>query len=140
LGGGIKTENAKVFNELRGINSKFAEHMYNKNRIVEAFAMSNLGGVDILEQPMCGKCEKPGFHTEVEGQPDFNAVYSEEFGDQYDELKKKWYYDNFVINCYCVECGTTTPDTLNLREYLLRELKLPEEIMRKFQNIMYGGK
>ena len=92
--------------------------MYNQNRIVEAFAMSEYGGTGILEAPMCGKCEQPGLHT---WDPNFVSTGDED-------------KDREVRNCYCYKCGTTTKNTLTLRQYIIRELNIKEIEIERIEN------
>jgi len=120
LGNKIKVENVKSLNYLKNVNPKYAEHMYYKNRVVEAFAMSHFGGVDILFQPMCGKCEQPGFNTE---NPNFISTGDAE-------------KDRDIVNCYCPRCGTSTMNTLTFRDYLMQELKMPIEDLKIMENMM----
>lgn len=44
---------------IKSADPKYAKHMLQKNDILEDFAFSIFGGVDILEQPVCRKCERP---------------------------------------------------------------------------------
>lgn len=131
LGDKLKVENVKTLDLLKNINPKFADHMYYKNRIVEAFALSEYGGIDMLEQPMCGKCEQPGFFV---NDPNMKVPYVI-VKDEYGENQEK-----FIHNCYCPHCGTVTKNTLTLREYLMQELKLPVSELRQLEELMYGGK
>jgi len=124
LGGGkIRIESAEAMRFLKNVNPKYAEHMYHQNRIVEAFAMSVFGGVDVLDHPVCGKCEKPGWNT---FNPNFKST-----GDA-DK-------DREIRNCYCEACGTTTYNTLTLRAYLVQELNLQEEKIEQLENTIHGG-
>lgn len=112
LGDKIKVANVKALEKLKDINPKYAEHMYYKNRIVEAFARSYFGGMDILEQPICNKCEKPGF----------------------------WHGDKHISNaCYCPACGTVTPNATEMRDYLIEQLKIPDEALAQLENILYSS-
>lgn len=130
LGNKIDIANVKTLDQLKNVNPKFADHMYYKNRIVEAFALSEYGGVDVLEQPMCGKCEQPGFNTI---DTNMKVPYIRAIDKNGDE------YDKFIHNCYCPKCGTTTKNTLTLREYLMQELKLQTNELEQLERIMYGG-
>ena len=121
--GKIKVESAESMKFLKGVNPKFAEHMYNQNRIVEAFAMSELGGIATLDQPMCGACEQPGWNTR---NPSFVSTGDSE-------------KDREIRNCYCVKCGKTTYNTLTLRQYLIQELNQQEKNIEQFENTIYGG-
>jgi hypothetical protein len=57
-------DNHKALLELKNVNPKFAKHVMVKNDLVKIFAMERFGTIDILEQPMCTKCEKPcTWHT-----------------------------------------------------------------------------
>jgi hypothetical protein len=123
LGSKIKPESVESMKFLKSVNPKFAEHMFHQNRIVEAFAMSEFGGVDMLNQPVCRKCEKPGWNID---DPTFVSTGDED-------------KDREIRNCYCVSCGTTSKNTLTLREYLIQELNLQEENIEKLENNLYGG-
>lgn len=52
-------DNRDIIKELEGIDPKFAKHTMIKNDIIKLFAMERYGTIDLLEQPMCTKCEKP---------------------------------------------------------------------------------
>lgn len=123
LGGKKKIESVKSMDFLKGVNPEYAEHMFHRNRIVEAFAMSVYGGVDVLDSPVCGKCEKPGWNTV---NPNFISTGDED-------------KDREIRNCYCEACGTTTYNTLTVKQYLIEELKLQEENIEKFENELHGG-
>ena len=43
---------------------KYAKHMFLSNELVEKFAKHVVGGVNILEQPVCIHCEKPAAWNE----------------------------------------------------------------------------
>lgn len=53
-------ENNGVLEQIKKSNPKYLEHILQKNDIIMTFAKSTLGGLDLLEQPMCNHCEKPG--------------------------------------------------------------------------------
>lgn len=149
LGDKINTTNYRVVNELRNVNPKYAEHMYRQNRVVEAFAMSAFGGIDALDHPVCGKCEKPGMWTcdYLPGQERKeckeclenrenakNAELNMENPDQY--LK-----DIRLIGqgcCFCESCGTTTTNAVSMRDYLASELKLSLEQLQMFDLLQCG--
>jgi hypothetical protein len=118
-----KIESVTSMDEIKRVHPKYAEHMYTQNRIVEAFAMSNLGGTEILDQPICGKCEKPGMNTI---NPNFVSS-----GD----IEK----DVEVRNCYCESCGSTTYNTLTLRNYMLNELNVKISEIQNIENKIEGG-
>jgi len=119
----IKIESVKSMDFLKGVKPAFAEHMFHFNRIVEAFAMSQYGGVDILEQPICKKCEKPGWNTV---NPNFVSTGDEDA-------------DREVRNCFCEACGTTSYNTLTLRNYLLQELGVQIDKIEEMETRIHGG-
>lgn len=118
-----KIESVKSMDFLKNVNPAYAQHIYHQNTIVEAFAMSQLGGIDVLEHPICGRCEKPGWNTT---NPNFIST-----GDVDKDVEIK--------NCYCVACGTTTYNTRTLREHLIKELNVEEEKIEKIENSIHGG-
>ena len=123
LGRVPKIESVKSMDFLKDVNPAYAEHMFHQNRIVEAFAMSQYGGVDVLEHPVCKKCEKPGWNVE---NPSFKSTGDED-------------KDREIRNCYCYSCGTTTYNTLTLKKYLISELNLEIDKIEKFENKLHGG-
>ena len=122
-GNNRKIESVKSMDFLKDCSPKFAVHMYHHNTIVEAFAMSEFGGVHMLDMPICSKCEKPGWNTT---NPNFKSTGDED-------------KDREIRNCYCVACGTTTYNTITLKQYLINELNLTEEKIEKFENNLNGG-
>lgn len=119
----VKIESVQKMDFVKGVHPAFAEHMYHQNRIVEAFAMSVYGGVDVLDQPVCKKCEKPGWNID---NKNFVSTGNED-------------KDIEIRNCYCYSCGATTYNTITVRQYLLDELNVQEEKIEKFENSLYGG-
>jgi hypothetical protein len=58
-------QNIGVLNHLKKIKPGYLDHVLKKNEVIIAFAKSNLGGIEFLELPVCGHCEKPGaWHTD----------------------------------------------------------------------------
>lgn len=43
---------------IEGLDPKFAKHMFLRNELLESFSKNMGGGVNVLEQPMCGHCER----------------------------------------------------------------------------------
>jgi hypothetical protein len=123
LGNNQKITAVKSMDFLKDVNPKFAEHMYNQNRIVEAISMSEFGGIDVLDSPVCGRCDQPGWN-----------IWNPNFVSSGDADK-----DREVRNCYCVKCGTTTYNTLTVRQYLIEVLRLQENIIQNFEKTIYGG-
>jgi len=83
-----------VMKVIEGKDPKFAKHMFLRNELVEKFAKHVVGGVNILEQPVCIHCEKP-------------AAWNEG-GSAY---------------CFACN-GTTPKDkAITVREYLIDQLK-----------------
>lgn len=118
-----KIESVKSMDFLKGVNPSYAQYIFHQNRIVEAFAMSELGGIDVLNMPICGKCEKPGLNTD---NPNFVST-----GDTDKDVEIK--------NCYCVACGTTTYNTRTLREHLIQELNIQEDKIADLEDKIHGG-
>jgi len=53
-------DNKIILNQIEGTNANYAKHMLNRNPLLEKFAKDVFGGVEILDQPVCRKCERPG--------------------------------------------------------------------------------
>lgn len=52
-------DNRQFIAALGHVKPALAKHALIKNDIVRKFAMEHYGSIDILDQPMCTKCEKP---------------------------------------------------------------------------------
>lgn len=53
------TKNLEIMNTIGEIDPKYAKHMFLRNELIERFAISIGGGLDILGQPVCIHCERP---------------------------------------------------------------------------------
>ena len=53
-----------IMKVIEGKEPKYAKHMFLRNELVEKFAKHTVGGVNILEQPVCIHCEKPAAWNE----------------------------------------------------------------------------
>ena len=58
--GDINPTNMQAVKWLKGVHPSFAKHIWERNGLVQAIAMERFGGVDMLDLPVCEKCEKPG--------------------------------------------------------------------------------
>lgn len=55
----INTQHTTTMDMLNKVNPKYAKHMFLRNELIENFAKFVGGGIDILGQPVCTKCERP---------------------------------------------------------------------------------
>lgn len=58
--GHINPSNEQTMKWLKGVHPSFSKHIWERNGLVQAIAMERFGGIDILELPVCEKCERPG--------------------------------------------------------------------------------
>jgi hypothetical protein len=118
--------NIAVFKTLKDICPKYAEHMFDNNRLVEAFYMSDKGGINPFSMPICKICNRPGTRIADPAfmkrphkcDPDTGALVDE-------------------INCYC-ELHGVTYDTKDLRSYLIEDEKIPMEAIMQLELLLYG--
>ena len=54
----INTNHFDIMKTIEGVEPKFAKHMFLRNQLIENFAKSIGGGINVLGQPMCNHCEK----------------------------------------------------------------------------------
>lgn len=54
-----RKDNLETMRQLKGVDPKYAQHMFDRNRILEDFAFNLFGNVRILDQPVCRSCERP---------------------------------------------------------------------------------
>lgn len=118
--------NLAVLKTLKDICPKYAEHMFDNNRIVEAFLMSDKGGINPFSMPVCKICNRPGSKV---ADPAF--------------MKKPHQYNDIgevinEINCYC-ELHGITYNTKDLRSFLIEDEKIPMEAIMQLELILYGG-
>lgn len=58
-------DNKNIMKQLEGMEPRFQQHVMVKNHLVEEFALEKYGTIDLLDLPMCTKCEKPcTWHTD----------------------------------------------------------------------------
>lgn len=122
----INKKNLYILSILKNYCPAYAKHMFEDNRVVEAFYMSDKGGIDPFDMPICKVCNKPGVRC---ADKEFNRA-----PHRYDEQ------GNLIdkINCWCDNHGVTY-DTKTLREYLLEDLNLNPEIIMQMELTLYGG-
>lgn len=95
-------ENLRVLKTIEGVNPKYAKHMYQGNKLLLEFAKHMGGGIHLLEQPVCRRCESPA---------------SWDFPDSKGNQRG-----------YCFKCNIHTVNPTTVREYLMREvIKMPED-------------
>lgn len=58
--GHINPTNQQTMKWLKGVHPSLSKHIWERNGLVQAIAMERFGGIDILELPVCEKCERPG--------------------------------------------------------------------------------
>lgn len=150
LGDDIKEVNMKTLEYLRNINPAFTEHMYEGNRVIEAFAKSTLGGVDILDQPICPHCEKPGaWHCDLKptDKPNQDCIECQTMQKELKELagvlieKDGEITSNDYPHVGCMWCDTHGKSTfaITLKQYLKQELKVDNKNIDILELINYGG-
>lgn len=55
----INSNHINIMDTIEGVDPKFAKHMFLRNQLIENFAKQMGGGINILDQPMCNRCERP---------------------------------------------------------------------------------
>lgn len=104
----IDPNNHRIMTQIKGVSPKYAEHMMRRNGIIEMFAKYKYGSIDILDLPVCGKCEKPG----------------------------AW-HDKPPHSCYCFPCGHVTAKTMPLRDYMAQELnEFKGEHLKRLEDVI----
>ena len=53
------TENTNILDILKDKEPKMAENFFHRNGLVEKFIKHKEGGMELLKQPVCEKCERP---------------------------------------------------------------------------------
>lgn len=96
------TNNLKLLKMIQGVNPKYAKHMYQSNELLLQFAKHMGGGIELLEQPVCRRCESPASWDLPDSKGNDRA--------------------------YCFGCHVHTVNPITVQEYLMREvMKMPEE-------------
>ena len=93
--------NMAIMEQLKGVNPAYAKDALTKNELLRVFAYKMGGGIDMLKQPVCGRCEMPctwGTH------------------DYKEDLKTK---DRFAT----CDCGYITKNPITVEQYLLEYMK-----------------
>lgn len=122
----VNKRNLYVLSILKNYCPAYAKHMFEGNRVVEAFYNSSNGGINPLDMPICKVCFKPGVRVQDSA---FSKV-EEKFDPITGEFVEK-------INCFCDIHGITY-DTMDMRHYLLEEVKLNSSVLLKIEMALYG--
>jgi len=56
----IDKDNMNILDSLKKVNPKLSDNFFHKNQLVEGFVKHEEGGIDLMKQPVCEKCERPG--------------------------------------------------------------------------------
>jgi hypothetical protein len=121
----INKKNLYILMILKNHCPIYAKHMFEDNRVVEAFYMSDKGGIDPFDMPICKECLKPGVRVE---DPAFNKM-PHQYNENGELIER--------VNCWCDNHGITY-DTKDLRHYLIEDLKLNPEIIMRMDLALYG--
>lgn len=95
-------KNMKLLDTLGKVNPAYAKHMLTKNDLLKAFAFVSGGGIDIMKQPICERCEMPatwGTFDQTQGE----------------------------VACTCA-CGHVTKNPMTFEQYALEYLKGVDEL------------
>lgn len=92
--GQVNLQTNASLNFLGNVHPKFAKHLFLRNSLVEMYAKERFGGVELLDLPMCERCEKPG----------------------------AW-HDNDTCNCFACGHVTPAKNTKPLRQWLAQDIK-----------------
>ena len=87
---------------LKEIYPAFAKRIFQKNKFMEKIVLSNLNPMDIMEYPICGRCETLAAWSGV----------AERNGKYYQKC-----------TCFADGCGHTTVNPITLRQWMMEELK-----------------
>lgn len=121
MDGKVSKRNLYIMSILKNYCPSYAKHMFEDNRVIEAFYRYSVGNVNPMSMPICKTCHKPGMRVE---DPAFNkgpAVLDPVTGEPTER-----------INCYCENHGITY-DTKELRRYLIEDLELNPEVIFKIE-------
>lgn len=93
--------NIDIMEKLKGVSPAYAKDALTRNELLRAFALKIGGGIDLLKQPVCGRCEMPC----TWGTYDYKE----------DLLTK----DRFAT----CDCGHVTKNPITVEEYLMEYMK-----------------
>ena len=100
-----------VYKMLMDVYPAFAKKLFENNIIMEKLVMSNMNPMEILDYPVCGKCETLAAYDDMIRMSD----------------------GHYAVKCTCFAkgCGHSTVNPATLREWIAYELrkKVPEGFM-----------
>lgn len=140
------TQNIKAEQLVKEALPTYASHMFDHNRIVEAFTKSAYGGVDFFDLPVCKECFKPGMQVGDKAYICEDKYIGPADMESYciqnkEQLKADGLYEVYFregIACYCETHGVTK-DTKTVREYFIEDLKIPAKVLLQIELQYYGG-
>lgn len=105
-----------VMHALEGVYPAFAKKLFEGAPLMRNLVMSNYNPMDILEYPICGKCETVSLP--------FNQTM---------DKKGAWHE-----TCKCFKCGSVTIDPPLVRDWFVDELKkrVPAEFIDKMEYLV----
>lgn len=123
----INPRNVMVWKMLKESCPLYAKHMFDENRVVEAFYMSDKGGINPLDMPICkvDGCNRPG--TRID-DPTFKEP--DKFDPETGAIIPR-------INCYCEKHGISYK-TKDLRSFLVEDLKINPNLILEMELMLYG--
>lgn len=60
-------DNISIMDALKKVDPKRTENFFHENELVKKFVENDGGGIDIMKQPVCEKCERPGTWSKTGG-------------------------------------------------------------------------
>ena len=127
LGDEQSDKNLAVLEILKQACPSYAKHMFDGNRVMEAFFKSGKGGINPLDMPICKTCHRPGMGVE---NPNYKGP-SFKFDEVSGQVTKR-------LNCHCDLHGATY-DTKDLRRYLVEDIGINPKTIFMIEVILYGG-
>ena len=107
----VNVKHIDTMNVLDGIDPKFAKHIFLRNELLEKFSKNMGGGVNVLEQPMCGHCERVA----------------------------AWHIGG-KAHCFSCNRDTPASETITVKKYLLEYMKGMTEEQLQMLNKLGGDK
>ena len=98
-----------VMKLLKEYYPSFAKKVFEGNPLMEKIVMANFGSMDILNHPICNRCEALSAYFRYAKNPDGTFIFKED--------------GRKVGVCRCLKCGSETVNPLTFYDWCLLELK-----------------
>lgn len=70
----IRPDALQTMEEIKSVHPKYAKHMFQLNNLVKNLAMTEFSNIDVLDLPVCRRCERPALWMNEDARCSCGAI------------------------------------------------------------------